>query len=65
MREMGNEGNKTQTFEDLKVWQQCRELRSKVSSLVRRFPRSEQYRLGLLIPLRRWKLYGSDRNLFI
>ena len=42
---MGNEGNKTQTFEDLKVWQQCRELRRKVSSLVRRFPRSEQYRL--------------------
>ena len=45
MREMGSEGNKTQTFEDLRVWQQCRELRSKVSSLVRRFPRSEQYRL--------------------
>jgi len=45
MGEMGSEGNKTQTFEDLRVWQQCRELRSKVSSLVRRFPRSEQYRL--------------------
>ena len=42
---MGSDGNKTQTFEDLRVWQQCRELRSKVSSLVRRFPRSEQYRL--------------------
>jgi len=45
MREMGNEGNKMRTFEDLRVWRQCRELRRKVSSLVRRFPRSEQYRL--------------------
>ena len=36
---------KTSTFEDLTVWQLCRELRKKVSNLVKSFPKNEQYRL--------------------
>jgi len=36
---------KTSTFEDLTVWQRCRELRTKVSNLVKSFPKNEQYRL--------------------
>ena len=36
---------KTSTFEDLAVWQLCRELRKKVSNLVKSFPKNEQYRL--------------------
>ena len=36
---------KTSTFEDLAVWQRCRELRKKVSNLVKSFPKNEQFRL--------------------
>ena len=36
---------KTSTFEDLTVWQWCRELRKKVSNLVKSFPKIEQFRL--------------------
>ena len=36
---------KTSTFEDLTVWQLCRELRKKVSNLVKSFPKNEQFRL--------------------
>lgn len=36
---------KTSTFEDLAVWQGCRELRKKVSALVRNFPKQDQFRL--------------------
>ena len=36
---------KTSTFEDLVVWQRCRELREKVSNLVKGFPKNEQFRL--------------------
>jgi four helix bundle protein len=36
---------RTSTFEDLVVWQKCRELRKKVSVLVRSFPKKEQFRL--------------------
>lgn len=36
---------KTSTFEDLAVWQRCRELRKKVSALVRNFPKHDQFRL--------------------
>ena len=36
---------KTSTFEDLAVWQLCRELRKKVSNLVKSFPKNEQFRL--------------------
>ena len=36
---------KTSTFEDLVVWQRCRELREKVSNLVKDFPKNEQFRL--------------------
>jgi len=36
---------KTSTFEDLAVWQQCRELRKEVSNLVKGFPKNEQFRL--------------------
>lgn len=33
------------TFEDLKVWQAARELRKEVSSLAKKLPRDEQFRL--------------------
>jgi four helix bundle protein len=36
---------KTSTFEDLAVWQRCRELRKKVAALVRDFPKHDQFRL--------------------
>jgi len=36
---------KTSTFENLAVWQRCRELRKKVSNLVKSFPKTEQFRL--------------------
>lgn len=36
---------KTSTFEDLIIWQRCRELRGKVSNLVKDFPKNEQFRL--------------------
>ena len=36
---------RTSTFEDLVVWQRCRELREKVSDLVKDFPKHEQFRL--------------------
>ena len=36
---------KTSTFEDLTVWQLCRELRKKVSNLVKSFHKNEQFRL--------------------
>jgi len=36
---------KTSTFEDLTVWQRCRELRKKVSSLAKSFSKNEQFRL--------------------
>ncbi len=36
---------KTSTFEDLVVWQRSRELREKVSNLVKCFPKNEQFRL--------------------
>ncbi len=36
---------KTSTFEDLIIWQRCRELREKVSNLVKGFPKNEQFRL--------------------
>ena len=36
---------KTSTFEDLVVWQRSRELREKVSNLVKGFPKNEQFRL--------------------
>ena len=39
------DNKKTSTFEDLAVWQQCRELRKNVSDLVKTFPKSEQFRL--------------------
>ncbi|MCG2711232.1 MAG: four helix bundle protein [Candidatus Omnitrophica bacterium] len=39
------ERQKTSTFEDLVVWQKCRELRKKVSTLVKSFPKNEQFRL--------------------
>lgn len=38
--------NKTQTFEDLEVWKHCRNLRIKVSTLVKSFPKDEKYRLA-------------------
>ena len=34
---------KTSTFEDLVVWQRSRELREKVSNLVKGFPKNEQF----------------------
>jgi len=36
---------KTSTFEDLAVWQRCRELRRKVSALVKGFPKRDEFRL--------------------
>lgn len=36
---------KTSTFEDLIIWQRSRELREKVSNLVKGFPKNEQFRL--------------------
>ena len=33
------------TFEDLDVWKVCRDLRTQVTTLVRTFPKEEQYRL--------------------
>lgn len=36
---------KTSTFEDLIIWQRCRELREKISNLVKSFPKNEQFRL--------------------
>ena len=33
-------------FRDLEVWQRCREIRKKIWSLTKRFPKEEKYRLS-------------------
>ncbi|OAI49748.1 four helix bundle protein [Nitrospira sp. SCGC AG-212-E16] len=33
------------TFEDLDVWKVCRDLRTQIGTIVRTFPKEEQYRL--------------------
>lgn len=42
---MENQKKEIRSFEDLKVWKCARKLQSKVSKLVKGFPKSEQYRL--------------------
>ena len=42
---MRNNKGETHTFEGLKLWQQCRELRKKVADLTRTFPQDERFRL--------------------
>lgn len=42
---MNEQNTDIKSFEDLKVWKQARKLQSRVSKLVKTFPKKEQYRL--------------------
>jgi len=41
----GEEQSIIRTFEDLDVWKVCRDLRTQIATIVRTFPKEEQYRL--------------------
>ncbi len=45
MEGTGEEQSIIRTFEDLDVWKVCRDLRTQIATIVRTFPREEQYRL--------------------
>jgi len=42
---MGKEKSEIQTFEDLKVWQLARKIKTDIFELVKEFPKTEKYRL--------------------
>jgi four helix bundle protein len=45
MEGTGEEQSIIRTFEDLDVWKVCRDLRTQIVTIVRTFPKEEQYRL--------------------
>ena len=45
MKGAGEEQSFIRTFEDLDVWKVCRDLRTQIATIVRTFPKEEQYRL--------------------
>ena len=45
MEGTGEEQSIIRTFEDLDVWKVCRDLRAQIATIVRTFPKEEQYRL--------------------